>query len=51
MRPKDSLVSALVNGALVVLPVYTANGPSNDVSVIATGSKSVVAKIPVGTGP
>lgn len=31
--------------------LYTANGPSNDVSVIDIESRKVVKKIPVGHGP
>ena len=31
--------------------VFTANGPSNDVSIIDTESKQVTKKIPVGRGP
>jgi len=31
--------------------LYTANGPSNDVSIIDVSSHQVVAKIPVGEGP
>ena len=31
--------------------LYTANGPSNDVSVIDIAAKQVTKKIPVGTGP
>ena len=31
--------------------IYTANGPSNDVSVIDVASRQVTKKIPVGTGP
>jgi YVTN family beta-propeller protein len=31
--------------------VYTANGPSNDVSVIDAETRRVTAKIPVGRGP
>ena len=31
--------------------LYTANGPSNDVSVIDTESNQVVATIPVGERP
>jgi YVTN family beta-propeller protein len=30
--------------------LYTANGESNDLSVIATGSLKVIATIPVGAG-
>jgi YVTN family beta-propeller protein len=31
--------------------LFTANGPSNDVSVIDVDSHRVVGKIPVGAGP
>jgi YVTN family beta-propeller protein len=31
--------------------LYTANGPSNDVSVIDVEQRQVTRKIPVGTGP
>jgi len=31
--------------------LYTANGPSNDVSVIDTATQMVTKKIPVGRGP
>jgi YVTN family beta-propeller protein len=31
--------------------LYTANGPSNDVSVVDTDTLSVVKKIPVGKSP
>ena len=31
--------------------LYTANGPSNDVSVVDTESMSVVATVPVGERP
>jgi YVTN family beta-propeller protein len=31
--------------------LYTANGPSNDVSVIDIAARQVARKIPVGTGP
>ena len=31
--------------------VYTANGPSNDVSVVDVASRTVTARIPVGSGP
>ncbi len=31
--------------------LYTANGPSNDVSVIDLAAKQVTKKIPVGDGP
>jgi YVTN family beta-propeller protein len=31
--------------------LYTANGPSNDVSVIDLQSRTVTKKIPVGDGP
>jgi YVTN family beta-propeller protein len=31
--------------------LYTANGPSNDVSVIDTGSLTVVKRIKAGTSP
>jgi YVTN family beta-propeller protein len=31
--------------------LYTANGPSNDVTIIDTSSLSVVKKVPVGKGP
>lgn len=31
--------------------LYTANGPSNDVTIVDTSSLSVVKKIPVGKGP
>jgi YVTN family beta-propeller protein len=31
--------------------VYTANGPSNDVSVIDVENRRVATKIPVGEGP
>jgi YVTN family beta-propeller protein len=31
--------------------LYTANGPSNDVSVIDTATLKVIAKIPVGKSP
>jgi len=31
--------------------LYTANGPSNDVSVIDVAGKQVTKKIPVGRGP
>jgi YVTN family beta-propeller protein len=31
--------------------VYTANGPSNDVSVIDTATQAVRSRIPVGDGP
>ena len=31
--------------------LYTANGPSNDVSVIDVDAKKVTAKVPVGRGP
>ena len=31
--------------------LFTANGPSNDVSVIDVASRQVVKKIPVGEGP
>jgi YVTN family beta-propeller protein len=31
--------------------LYTANGPSNDVSVIDAETRQVTTKIPVGKGP
>ena len=31
--------------------LYTANGPSNDVTIVDTSSLSVVKKVPVGKGP
>jgi YVTN family beta-propeller protein len=31
--------------------IYTANGPSNDVSVVDTKTLKVVKKIPVGKSP
>ncbi len=31
--------------------LYTANGPSNDVSVVDIASRQVTRKIPVGDGP
>ena len=31
--------------------IYTANGPSNDVSVVDLATKTVVKKIPVGNRP
>ncbi len=31
--------------------LYTANGPSNDVSVVDTATMSLVTKIPVGQSP
>jgi YVTN family beta-propeller protein len=31
--------------------IYTANGPSNDVSIIDVATKQVTKKIPVGRGP
>ena len=31
--------------------LYTANGPSNDVSVVDVGTRQVTKKIPVGDGP
>jgi YVTN family beta-propeller protein len=31
--------------------LYTANGPSNDVSIIDTGSLSVIKRVPVGSSP
>jgi YVTN family beta-propeller protein len=31
--------------------LYTANGPSNDVSVVDTTSLQVIKKIPVGRSP
>jgi YVTN family beta-propeller protein len=31
--------------------LYTANGPSNDISVIDIEGRQVTKKIPVGTGP
>jgi YVTN family beta-propeller protein len=31
--------------------LYTANGPSNDVTIVDTSSLSVLKKVPVGKGP
>jgi YVTN family beta-propeller protein len=31
--------------------IYTANGPSNDVSIIDIATKQVTKKVPVGRGP
>jgi YVTN family beta-propeller protein len=31
--------------------LYTANGPSNDVSVLDTATLKVIAKVPVGKSP
>jgi YVTN family beta-propeller protein len=31
--------------------VYTANGPSNDVSIVDIAAKQVTKKVPVGRGP
>ena len=31
--------------------LYTANGPSNDVSIIDVATRTVTKKIPAGTGP
>ena len=31
--------------------VYTANGPSNDLSIVDTGAWRILAKVPVGQKP
>jgi PQQ-dependent catabolism-associated beta-propeller protein len=59
LLPKPKLVSEIQVGArpwgIALSPdgtrLYTANGPSNDVSIVDTATLKVVKKIPVGRSP